>query len=258
MKALVFKFFVFSILLLSINCSKDKDDLIANGINKAPNQLTTGQSARDFLSAENYVKLEIELVYIKDYRPSSLSIANFKNFLEQRLNKPGGIEIIEREVQANGFSPYTIDEIRGLEDFHRTKFNNGTILTLFMYFVDGNSASDTDTGFVLGTAYRNTSFVIFENTIMQNSGGIGQPSRVNLETTVMNHEFCHLLGLVNIGSSMVTPHQDIAHGNHCSNENCLMNWQVENEGAINMLLGGTIPQLDTNCINDLIANGGKP
>lgn len=242
----------------ALSCSNNNDDTkIENGINKLPNQLPTGQSANDFLSAQKYTRIEIEILYVKNFKPNAQTITNFQNFIEARLNKPGGIIISQREVQSTGFSPYSITEVSNLENVYRSKFNNANILTLYVYFADGNAEGDTNNSFVLGTAYRNTSFVVFENTIMQNSGGLGQPSRVNLETTVVLHEFCHLLGLVNLGSPMVNAHQDATHGKHCDNQNCLMNWQVENEGAIAMLLGSSIPELDTNCLNDLIANGGK-
>lgn len=250
--------FLATFIATTLSCSKDKSDAtLENGINKLPNKLATGQSANDFLSAEKYTRIEIEILYVKNFRPNTQTLTNLQNFIEARLNKPGGIIISEREVAPNGFSPYTIDEIANLEDVYRSKYNNTNILTLYVLFADGKAEGDSNTSFVLGTAYRNTSFVIFENTIMQNSGGIAQPSRVNLETTVLLHEFSHLLGLVNVGSPMVNPHQDNVHGKHCDNQNCLMNWQVENEGALNMLTGGSIPQLDTNCLNDLIANGGK-
>ncbi len=246
------------ILAIALSCSKDtKDKPTENGINKAPNQLNTGQSANDFLSAENYTRIEIEILYVKNYRLNTQTITNFKNFIAARLNKPGGIIVSEREVEPTGFAPYSIDEIANLENLYRSKYNNTNILTLYVFCADGKAETDTNNSFTLGTAYRNTSFVLYENTIQRNSGGIGQPSRVNLETTVMLHEFCHLLGLVNLGSPMVNAHQDTAHGKHCDNQNCLMNWQVENEGAVDMLFGGNIPELDINCKNDLIANGGK-
>lgn len=257
MKQITYLFLAFFVMTFT-SCTKEtKDKPIENGINKATNQLNTGQSANDFLSAENYTRIEIEILYVKNYRLSSQTITNFKNFIAARLNKPEGIIVSEREVEPTGFAPYSIDEIVNLENLYRSKYNNTNIVTLYVFCADGKAETDTNNSFTLGTAYRNTSFVLYENTIQQNSGGLAQPSRVNLETTVLLHEFCHLLGLVNLGSPMVNAHQDTAHGKHCNNQDCLMNWEVENEGAINMLFGGSIPELDINCLNDLIANGGK-
>ncbi|NNC69731.1 MAG: membrane metalloprotease, partial [Flavobacteriaceae bacterium] len=66
------------------------------------------------------------------------------------------------------------------------------------------------------------------------------------------------LGLVNVGSPMQTHHQDTAHGKHCIEEECLMYYTAETgEGLVNMLSGGSVPSLDTQCKADLQANGGK-
>ncbi len=107
-------------------------------------------------------------------------------------------------------------------------------------------------------AYRNTSFVIFEETIKEFSGQPLAPSTTVLETTVLNHEFSHLLGLVNAGTTPQSNHQDEEHGRHCNIEHCLMNWTAETgEGLLNSISGGTVPSLDDQCINDLQVNGGK-
>ena len=98
---------------------------------------------------------------------------------------------------------------------------------------------------------------ILGKTIHDNSGGIGQASRTKLETTVLEHEFAHILGLVDSGSTMQTNHKDAAHGNHCNNTNCLMYYASETTDILGVLLTGSIPVLDANCKADLTANGGK-
>lgn len=239
-------------------CSTDKDkDVVGNGINKEVNRKPTGTSANAFLSASNYTSLAIELVYVDGFRPNSASIQNLKTFLEDRLNKPAGISIIEKKISSPGLAPYTNNEVILVEDTFRTLFNNQSILTLYIYFADGGSTSDTSSSMVLGTAYRNTSFVIYEDTILENSDGIGQPSRTDLETVVMLHEMGHLLGLVNLGSTMQNPHLDTSHDKHCDNSDCLMYWEAETGNIFGSIIGGNIPQLDANCIADLQANGGK-
>ncbi|HEY0356753.1 MAG TPA: hypothetical protein VGC29_11140, partial [Flavisolibacter sp.] len=71
------------------------------------------------------------------------------------------------------------------------------------------------------------------------------------------HEVGHLLGLVDIGSPMQTPHKDADHGSHCNNNSCLMYYASETTDILGLLLTGNIPGLDANCIADLRANGGK-
>lgn len=69
--------------------------------------------------------------------------------------------------------------------------------------------------------------MLFGSQIEKNSGGIRRPSKSNLETTVVLHEMGHLLGLVNVGSEMVEPHEDESYDHHCDNEDCLMYWAIE-------------------------------
>jgi predicted Zn-dependent protease len=71
-------------------------------------------------------------------------------------------------------------------------------------FIDGASASDSGNSYVLGTAYRNTSFVIYEKTIQSLSDSPFEP-RSLFETTVITHEFGHILGLTNLGPSSKQP-----------------------------------------------------
>lgn len=73
----------------------------------------------------------------------------------------------------------------------------------------------------------------------------------------MNHEFGHLFGLVNIGTDMVENHEDTEHSKHCDKNNCLMYYASETTEIASFLIGNDIPELDENCKNDLIANGGK-
>ncbi|MFV8358041.1 membrane metalloprotease, partial [Flavobacterium sp. XS1P32] len=123
---------------------------------------------------------------------------------------------------------------------------------------DGKSSKDTDTSVILGTAYRNTSFVIYEQTVHGLSDSAFEPNRSLLETTVITHEFGHILGLTNLGTTLQSNHEDTEHPKHCIEKTCLMFWSAEIGGGIgNMVSSGSAPQLDAQCIADLRANGGK-
>lgn len=254
----LFKLFLFAAFLTVAGCSSDDDaSTTENGVNRTPNLKATGSSANDFLAASKYNTLVIEVFYVENFRPAAQTLINLKNFMEARLNKPGGVSIIEKQVPSFGLAPYDINEVANIESAIRTKYNVGNVLTMYMFFADGGTTTDTDTAFTLGSAYRNTSFVMYESTIKNLSDGIGEPDRVNLETTVILHELGHLLGLTNLGSPMVNPHEDGAHPKHCTNENCLMYWKAEGSDLLDMMIGGNMPQLDANCLADLQANGGK-
>lgn len=245
------------LFLIFWGCSNQEDAIVENGINRSENLKNTGKSANDFLSAAKYQSLVIEVSYVQSLRPNAQTLVNLKNFLEARLNKPGGITIIEQQIPGQSGDPFTIQEISKIEDQFRTKYNNVGILTLHLLFLNGGFTEDTNTSRTLGVAYRNTSCVLFENSIHSLSDQLTEPNRVDLETTVITHEIAHLLGLVDLGSNMQNDHIDEAHGKHCDNADCLMFWQIENNNVVGMMSSGNIPQLDANCILDLQANGGK-
>ncbi len=229
----------------------------SGGSNSGANRKATGASAHDFLAANPYSKLLIEIQYAKGYEPTQEAIDSLISFLDRRLHKPDGIQVIKESIADPGMSPYTIDQVDSLEQKNRTQFNSGSTIAAYMLFLDGSSSEDTQNGQILGEAYLNTSMVFYEKSIMNNSGGFGQPSRAILEATVMRHEFGHNLGLVNLGTPMVVNHEDSSHPHHCTTKSCLMYWSVNTSNVVGNLMGGTIPQLDKYCLEDLKANGGK-
>jgi hypothetical protein len=256
MKRLILPLITVALLFIS-SCSDNDSNTVENGINKAPNLRATGVSANDFLSDTKYQSLVVEINYVEGLNPNPQSIVNLQQFLQSRLNKSGGISIIQRQINIQSGSPFSLTEISDIENNFRTEYNETGILKLHVLFLNGSYTMDTPTGRVLGVAYRNTSCVIFESSLQELSNAINEPNRVDLETTVLCHEVCHLLGLVNLGTPMQNNHLDTEHDKHCTNPDCLMYWEIENSGVVDMMVGGNIPQLDTNCILDLQNNGGK-
>lgn len=246
-------------LFLIVSCSRE-DDSIDNGyvVNPNTNKQATGSSSNDLLSEKKFTSMVIELVYVTGFEPSSTAVNNMVSFLQARTYKPGGITVQKRAIPSPGKATFTIDEIVAIESVNRTKFNTANQIAVWIFFVDGKSATDTSTSVVLGTAYWNTSLVIYEQTLHGFSDSPFEPNRSLLETTVINHEFGHLLGLTNLGTTMQSNHEDANHAKHCNVSTCLMYWSSETgQGISNMVSGGTAPQLDAQCIADLRANGGR-
>ena len=212
-----------------------------------------GTSANQLLSAGTYKSLKIEIQYMTGYAPDAGALNHLQNVLNTYLNKPSGITIVTKEISASSSAALSIDQVRTIEEQNRTVFTTADQLGVYVLYTNGNFTDNN----VLGAAFRNTSMVIFGKTIHDNSGALGQTSRTKLEGTVLDHEFGHILGLVDIGSPMQTNHKDATHGNHCSNTNCLMYYSSDTKDILGFLLTGNIPSFDANCIADLHANGGK-
>lgn len=259
----IYKLLALFIIVIGVNACSSEDDSSSNGGTNGDdpnsNNRNTGASANELLSAATFNNLVIEAAYVDGSRPEQASLDNLVTFLNERLNKPDGITIVERAIPAQSFGTYTIDEVRQVEDEFRTQFNNGDTIAVFVLFTEEASDADEGNRVTLGTAYRNTSLVMFQNTIERLSGGIGQPGRVVTESAVYQHEFAHIMGLVNLGTPLQSQHEDADNAKHCNVDGCLMAAELEGGSIADMmgLMGNGIPQLDAQCIADLQANGGR-
>lgn len=218
-----------------------------------------GSSARDFLTADNFNSLIIDIVHVEGFRPIDATVNNLISFIEERTFKPGGIEVQFTSIPRTGEDEFTIQEVAAIETERRTLYNEGDQLALFIFFADADSENTDGNSFTLGAAYRNTSIVIYQNTILtlatNNNLGI---TRETIATGVLNHEMCHVFGLVDLGTPLLSDHLDEGNGNHCNVDNCLMEFQIDfAETAMDMMAGNVIPQLDPLCIQDLQGNGGR-
>ncbi|MDN3654085.1 hypothetical protein QWZ08_00520 [Ferruginibacter paludis] len=211
---------------------------------------TLGVSARDFLTAAPYTTLQIQIDCMPGFAPDNAVISNLTTFINAYTNKPGGITVLQRPIAASGKAALSLTDIVKIERNNRIFFTGLNTITLHILITDGYFTS-TNT---FATSYWNTSICIFGQAINDNSGSQGLVPRSKLLSTVLQHEMGHLLGLVNQGSPMQSPHRDPDNGAHCINPDCLMFYGIEtNAGSMNTL----IPLLDDHCMNDLKANGGK-
>jgi predicted Zn-dependent protease len=210
----------------------------------------------DFLSDAHYRKLVVEVQYPQGYQPTAETVDRLRAFLEARLNKPDGISIELSSIPLPRKDYYTVSDIKNIEDKYSKERTHRHTLAAYIFFADGAYAGNDGNSQVLGMAYRSTSIAIFEKTVRDFSGGLTQPATSLLEETVTQHEFGHLMGLVNNGTGMLTDHQDEPNGKHCDDQHCLMYFNVETSDVIANLTG-SVPELDVRCLEDLRANGGK-
>lgn len=248
--------FISFLFLISFifSCQKETTGTFKNNNSTYRFDLHPGASARDLLSDSLYTSLTVQIQYIDSAAPDITTVNNLKTMLTKYLNKPGGIYIFSEQIKPSS-TLFTVDGIKGIEEKNRTVFTNGRNLGVYVLFVNGYYAADS---LVLGATYRNTSMVIFANGINDISKSDSISATI-LTSTVVEHEFGHLMGLVDEGTPMVVNHRDPNHGNHCNNPLCLMYYAGTDAsyGYVQSGQNNAIPALDSNCVADLRAVSGK-
>ncbi len=244
--------FVMILSLFVVSCAKSLAD--EQGFYDPNYHLrSTGSSAKEMLTDSIFKSLKIEVHYMPGAEPDSVALVNLKKFLAKHLHKPGGITITSSEVPASADSVFNLQDVMTLEEQNRKQFSTNNELAVYVLYVNGNYNNHQ----TLGYAYRNTSIVMFGSHIRANSDRYKKPGRSYLETRVLQHEFGHLMGLVNVGTTAQDDHHDQEQGAHCTNKFCLMYHLADTNDYPLVLTKGTPPALDKACLADLRANGGK-
>lgn len=259
--------YVLTGFLLLAGCSKDSDVTSTNstGVDKSGNLLTTGLSARDFLSNDKFDRLLIEVAFVAGFQPSFEAMANFEDFLRQRTFKEN-IDFRYTTLNSPFEETLTLEEVDNLESENRNAYNEGSTLALYIYFADAPSDSDNEAeGTVtLGAVYRNTSMVIYEQTV-RNLANRSNTIRVeDVETATLLHETGHLFGLVGLSTTPVNNHEDPDAENHCNVAGCLMRAEIQFGTSLLKMMQdnaskGTsvVPEIDAECLLDLQKYGGR-
>ena len=254
MKRSIYFFLILS--LISLHCKKDNEphsrysDYYQNPYshNRDP-----GTSANDFLSGTNFKSLKIEIQYMAGLEPDPLAIDMFIDLLKERLDKPLGIFVELKQIDPTLKTIFTTEDISNIESQNRTVFSNGDQLGAYILIVNGAYYN----GGILALAYKNTSVCLFGEPLKYFSVGITDNTKAKILAMLFEHEFGHLLGLVDMGTFMQVDHLDAKNGNHCNNSACLMHHTYEANTREFIRRFVDIPSFDANCLADMQANGGK-
>ena len=172
-------FFVCIAFVLS--CSTESSDNPAD--KRAANLKVTGSSGSDLLSDMEYTSMNIEIVYAEGYRPTDEAVSRFQSFLEARTYKPDGINITLRSAASSNRSPFNEDDIKAVERETRTLYNVGDEIAVWIYFADGEKDEDKENTITLGSAFRNTSIIVYGKTIRDFASRSGAPKRATIEAS---------------------------------------------------------------------------
>lgn len=232
---------------LTVGCEKRNKLRLQDDVDFAFHEQNFGESAADLLQDDRYKSLKVEVNYMKGFKPNLRAISNLRAFLVQHLKKPRGVQILIKEIAPASDTVLTRNEVDSLRRANRVISNKKGQIAVYIMYTNGQFHNK----YILGQAFRNTTIIIYGKSL-KNRLNVFETSRSEiLETELLLHEFGHLLGLVNKGSSMTTPHDDPLREAHCKNENCVMYAVTDRNQDVPMR------NIDTACVQDLRANGGK-
>ncbi|GGW23538.1 hypothetical protein [Arenibacter certesii] len=255
-------FFLLALLFICLlSCSKDGGEDLIKTPDRSANLRGPGDSANEMLSNSKFKNMVIEIAYVTGYAPTEAAISDFTTLLEERTHKDN-IRVVKKELPSPGKDSLSVNEVFDLEKENRTVYNDGDTIGMYIYFTDASSDSDKpeEDLVTLGAVYKNTSMVIYEATIRRLAKKSLLITTADVEAATLSHEVGHLLGLVDLGSPSVNPHQDPEAPSHCSETNCLMRAELQfGSGMAKMLAAkrGSNPGFGVECIKDLRANGGR-
>ena len=199
------------------------------------------------------------IVIEADYYPGSQPEAGVLTFLKNHLTAVTGKASVSISPEGTAItSPasktrYSQSDIFAIEAANRGTHTSGDTVSLYLLFLNAPYASDTGPKpYTVGLSYEATGYACFQSVLSTNAGAVGQPdSLLNLEESDVIHEIGHLMGLVNLGTPMVTSHQDPAHAYHCTNPDCAMYFSLMDVTRTPPLY----PNLtyDANCLADINA-----
>lgn len=196
-----------------------------------------GDGAHELVDPRVHAKLVVELDYPAGAAPNAEAKSTLRSTLAEITGRDvSKVEFVESaDIPADRAKKYSLSEIRQLEAEHRDRRSGGDTAVLYIMYVAGGYTEDAGDSRVLGIAYGGTSLAIFKGNIQDATrsrviGGITVPTVEErcIERAVLNHEFGHVAGLVNLGTPMVRPHEDAEHPKHSSNQDSVMYYAVEN------------------------------
>ncbi len=205
-----------------------------------------GAMARTYLRASPARRLRVEIDYIQGRRPSDAAVGHLRRVLAREAAKPDGVAVLIDDEIPSGGSPYSLDDIAALERAHRDRRSAGSVATLWLVYLDGQLAGESDT---LGVAYKASAAAIFRDRIDRATTAAVQATAI--ERAVITHEAGHLLALVNLGYESPHDREDPNSRGHSTESDSVMRAAVEDLSLIALLAGGPPDDFDEFDRDDL-------
>jgi len=176
------------------------------------------------LTNDDYDELLIEYDHVRNFPPNYTAINNFDSVLREYTDKE---EITHQMGDVISYqdtkSVYNERDLTYLEEKYRQEETKDNTLVIYVLYLDGEWKKEE----VLGLSYRGTNIVVFKEMIMASAARSHNLEYSSIETSVLIHEWGHLIGLV--GRDYDSEHEDLDYPHHCNEEagRCVMAASVE-------------------------------
>lgn len=232
---------------------------------------------RDLIRKDRYTRLVIEVDSVTGTEPTDAVTSRLAAGIDEFVAKPDGVEArLDGTISSLGVDhAWTFAELDALAEETFDLDAGAGAIKVHVMFLDGHYAEDEGDLVTLGLAWSSTHIALFADTLAKTctkgaSGPVGAKITEKLceaaAVGVLLHEAGHLLGLVDNGLPMVSPHRDPdeSHGAHDANESCLMYYLYEGASIVDHLrdriLAGQSSDmtLDAACKDDIAAVRDAP
>lgn len=156
---------------------------------------------------------------------------------------------------------FTVARILELSREHRdTPSVDGTAIVHVLWLDGRFETADGIQNGVIGVSIGSTGIIAMFKPVIRSLGNNDRTRSYGEQATLV-HEFGHAVGLVNRALTMSVDHQDVEHGQHCTNPDCIMYWAIEGASGLGNFLGRNLlsePEVlfDGDCLDDVAAGLG--
>jgi hypothetical protein len=197
------------------------------GIKKVVVEIDYAEGAVPYTGSARFVRKQIPDIW-------DIARKNLQRLAPGRtVTIPSNLSEMEVLSDVRG-STFTSEQIQEIAAKHRTQKTSGDTVSYYVLYLNGRLKDDTNTvrDEVLGVSIGDTGVIAVFKPVITSSAPASRDALLKfMEQSTLTHELGHAVGFVNRHVPMVSPHQDTAHGSHCTSDKCVMYYQNEGPSA---------------------------
>ena len=134
-------------------------------------------------------------------------------------------------IPVQGKTSWTAEEILNFAVVNRKNHGSAGAGQFYVIFLNGYYNDGEPNQNVIGARISGSSIIaIFKPVVTTSAIAESMDVAKYVEQSTLTHEMGHALGLVDLGITLTSAHQDDAHPGHCTNPNCVM-YYLNHEGG---------------------------